>query len=212
MTVKTARLPIPRQALLTLALLVGCIPAATSQETVVIGEPATLTVSELFKQADIVAVIRILSGDSEHYPITVYKAKVLTPFKGAQRGERLYFGPFVSYGVGSEYLAFLQRSKSGVAPSAGTADSGLHFGSVGAFYRVMYEGYSVMPIRYVCVFGGGEPKEPCDYAVEINTYQVKLPKSLRTTPAETEDMSSGDKKWVKREGLLSVLETFRNRK
>jgi hypothetical protein len=27
------------------------------------------------------------------------------------RGDRLYFGPFNSYGVGSEYLTFLQRSK-----------------------------------------------------------------------------------------------------
>ena len=34
----------------------------------------------------------------------------MTPFKGASKGDIIYFGPFASYGIGNEYLAFLKRT------------------------------------------------------------------------------------------------------
>jgi hypothetical protein len=70
-------------------------------------------IADLFGQANIVALAKVLSGDTEHYPITVYKAEVITAFKGIDQGEKFYFGPFVSYGVGSYYMVFLRRSKDG---------------------------------------------------------------------------------------------------
>jgi hypothetical protein len=47
-----------------------------------------------------------LSGDSEHYSTAIYKAQVLKGFKGVTNDDRLYFGPFIGYGVGFEYLAY----------------------------------------------------------------------------------------------------------
>jgi hypothetical protein len=41
----------------------------------------------------------------------VYKTEVPTALKGVRPGQKFHFGPFVSYGVGSEYLIFLQWSK-----------------------------------------------------------------------------------------------------
>jgi len=38
----------------------------------------SVKLNDLFKEADLVALIRITSGDSESYPVAVYKAKVLS--------------------------------------------------------------------------------------------------------------------------------------
>ena len=153
--------------------------------------------------------MRILSGDSEHYPVVVYKAEILTAFKGVGRGERLYFGPFIGYGAGGEYLTFLQRSKDGVKPSDEGGESGLHYGPIGTLYRVMYQGYNVMPSRSVCMFDGKPPNERCDYGIKVDTYQVKLPRTPRTYPLERDDESANNKKWVRRDAPISLLDALR---
>lgn len=186
--------------------------AAGQVKQIEISEPATVNLEDLFKQADIVAAVYILSGDSEHYPDAVYKAEVFTPFKGVRKGDRIYFGPFVGYAVGGEYLAFLRRSKDGARPVDGAEKTGLHYGAIDVLYRIMYQGYSVMPVQYVCVFDGKDAQERCDYGVKINTYQVKFPKAVKTYPLEPDDESTSDSNWVKRNVLISVLEALRRSK
>ena len=88
------------------------VTAASAQQPIEISEPSMVALSDLFKQADIVAVVQILTGDSESYGSAVYKSKVLMQFKGAADNEELYFGPFIGYGV-NEYVAFLRHAKSG---------------------------------------------------------------------------------------------------
>jgi len=73
---------------------------------VTISEPAAVSLSNLFKQADVVAVVQVLSGDSENYETAVYKSKVLTPFKGTTRGEELYFGPTSASALATNMLRF----------------------------------------------------------------------------------------------------------
>ncbi len=190
-----------------------CTTLAVGQvKQIEISEPATVNLGDLFKQADVVAVVYILSGDSEHYPDAIYKAEVLTPFKGVRKGERIYFGPFVSYAVGGEYLAFLRRSKDGARPADGAAKTGLHYGAIDVLYRIMSQGHSIMPVQYVCVFDGKDAQEQCDYGVKVNTHQVKLPKAVKTHPLEPDDESTSDRKWVKRNVLISVLEALRTSK
>jgi|ERR1035441_340554 hypothetical protein len=138
---------------LIVAVLVVCATAARGQvKSVTISEPAMVKVDDLFKQADLVAIMRVLSGDSEHYPVTVYKAEVINAFKGVRDTEHLYFGPFVYYGVGREYLAFLRRAKEELRASRNLDEAGLNYGTIGVSYQVMYDGYSVMPVEYACVF------------------------------------------------------------
>ena len=122
---------------------------------VVISEPATVGITDLYKQADLVAVVRVISGDSEHYEKTVYKAEVQTAFKGTKNGEVLYFTPFIGYGIGSEYVAFLLRSNDKLVPKP---LPGLSYGSLYTSYQIMYEGFSIMPLDYACVFDGKELK------------------------------------------------------
>jgi hypothetical protein len=50
---------------LTALLLSGITASAQRTVEVEISEPATVAVADLFKQADVVAVVYILSGDTE---------------------------------------------------------------------------------------------------------------------------------------------------
>jgi hypothetical protein len=158
---------------------------------------------DLFHQADLVAVVRIVSGDSEHYAQTVYKAEVVMAFKGVAPGQTVFWGPNVGYGIGNEYLVFLRRSE-GIAP--GQNAEGLGYGNITSFYLVMYEGYSVMPAGYNCVFDGKEPAEQCDYSIQLNPEQIILPKRIRTFPEGPTDAVTNYKKWVRRGHLVSFLQ------
>jgi len=200
------------QTTLVAAGIAICALVARGQVTVESSDPAPIKIADLFKQADVVAVVRVLSGDSENYRVTVYKAVIVIALKGVQRDQKLYFGPFISYGVGSDYLAFLRRSDGELDVTEKADRPGLDYGPIKPFYRVMYDGYSIMPFKYVWAFEGKETSERCDNGVKINTFQVRLPKTLRTYPPEPDDVSATDKKWVRASALMSLLDTFRNAK
>src|SRR5262245_14893632 len=67
----------------------------------------TVELETLFKEADVVAFVRVLAGDAENFDVAIYKAEVLSPFKGCTNKQVVYFGPFVKYEIGGEYLVFL---------------------------------------------------------------------------------------------------------
>jgi len=175
------------------------------QVSTTISEPATVKVEQLLKQADLVAVVQILSGDTEHYPSAVYKAEVLRSFKGTDNGAIIYFGPFISYRLGGEYVVFLHHSDKRIELKPQQTASGLSYGPISSFYLVMYEGYSALPVEYNCVFDGKEIAQHCDYGVKVNTYQVVLPKGLRTYPSATIGSFSENTRWVRKETFISLL-------
>jgi hypothetical protein len=174
-------------------------------------EPANVKLEDLFKQADIVAVVKIISGDTEHYSPTVYKTEVVTPFKGVSTGEIVFLGPYAGYRIGWEYLAFLKRSIEKIAPSKEAATPGTSYGPLPSFYRIMYEGFSLMESRYVCVFDGKEISEQCGYGIKLNVIQVILPRKIKTFPVPDDEGEVGDSKWVRKKPFLAYLETLRNR-
>jgi hypothetical protein len=163
---------------------------------------ASVKLHDLFKQADLVAVVRIVSGDTEHYPTTVYKATIETPFKGATKGDMIFFGPFVGLGVGHEYVAFLRKS-SEIRPNNGS--SGLNYGIIPTPYEIMYDGYSILNVDYACVFDGQGIPQQCDYGVKLNPEQVVLPRNIKTFPPGDAGAIPNHKKWVRRELLLDEL-------
>src|SRR5215467_9499730 len=192
------------------ALLVACLIVlvsncrAQTHETT-ITEPAPVKVEELFKQADLVAVVRVVSGDAEHYPCAVYKAKVLQAFKGTDEGSTVYFGPFVGYGVGEELLVFLRHSQKGIEPNQNAADPSLNYGPISSFYLAMYQGYGTLHIEYECVFDGKEIAQQCDYGVRVNTHQVMLPKTIKTFPSSTKGAFSEETNWVRKSVFVVYL-------
>jgi len=204
------------KAVIIAALL--CSTAAVSlaqrkSETVTISDPATVALASLFAQADIVAFITIQSGDAEHYKAAIYKAQITKAYKGARTDHLIYFGPFVSYGIGSEYLVFLKNTNQKLVDLADVPGLNvqLPFDGSQIYYRVMYEGYSVMPVEFECVFDGKDD-DKCDYGVRFNTYQVKLPSSLKAFPLNVGDFPA-DKRSVRRNAVERALAALvRNRR
>jgi hypothetical protein len=153
---------------------------------------------DLFRGADVVAVVRVLSGDGEDYEPTVYKARVLKALKGPASGATIYFGPYESYGIGSRYLVFLKKSRQSLMPKPTSQGNG--YGRIADFYEGMYSGFGIMKIEYVCVFG----EQDCGYGVELNSRQVVLPKGIKLYPQEEPD-SHMDNRWVHEDVLVGFL-------
>jgi len=184
-------------------------PDALAQQTVTLTEPSPVTIQELFKQADVVAVVRIRSGTTEQYPTTVYKAEIMQSFKGVRTGAKIFFGPYIHYRLGSEYLVFLQKSKRVLDPKEQNGTSDMNYGRIDSFYSVMYDGYSAMSVEDICIFDGKD--EGCDDGVKVNTYQIILPKKLKTFPVDSDDVNRDDERWVRKSVLISFLRSLSKR-
>ncbi len=169
--------------------------------TVTVTEPGVYELADLFKAADKVAVVKVLSGDTENYQTAVYKGEVVQNFKGATVGETVYFGPYVGLRLGWEYVLFLRMAPEIVSPKNASSTG---FGRV-RVERIFNEGYSSMETKYECVFDGEEISQKCDYGVRICTDYIRLPKSTPVFPPETEDTPFGCR-WVRRGTFISLLE------
>ncbi len=156
----------------------------------------------LFEQADKVVLIKVLSGDSEHYETAVYKAVVEAAYKGATKNEIIFFGPFEGYKVGGEYVLFL-KSGAGEEPKN---DGALSYGLLQHVDRVMYEGYATLAVGYECVFDGAAVDQECDESIQLNPEQVILPDSLKAFPKGDATSLTNYKKWVRRKPFLAELE------
>ena len=194
-------------------IVAACTAKAQQQQTTITTttiEPAPVKIEALMKQADLVASVRILSGDSEGYPRTVYKAEVVEAFKGVKKGAIIYFGPFIGYALGEELVVFLKHSEQGIDPKPSATSSSLNYGPISSFYLIMYDGYSALHVSYECVFDGKDIAHQCDYGVRVNTYQVALPKSIRTYPASVTYPSSDDTRWVRKIAFIEYLQRMSN--
>lgn len=197
--------------LISTALVVGLLTSSLigqtsitttiGQTTTTITEPGVTDIPELFRVSDKVALVKTVSGDTEHYKVAVYKAQVVQPFKATVRGETLYFGPYVGLKLGWEYIVFLRANAAPLQPMAATAVS---YGSV-SYFSIFNEGYTVLDTSYECVFKGADTREQCDDAVRVCTDYVKVPKSLEVVPPLEEDTPFGCR-WARREQFLAVLE------
>ena len=161
-------------------------------------EPAVYSVSDLYRHADKVAIVKVLSGDTDAYEIPIYKAKVVTAFKGFSADEIIYFGPYLGTQLGSEYVLFLQDVSDPLQPKK----AGSGYGAV-KYSKVFDEGYSSMLTSYECGFNGAS--DHCDYAVRICTDYIKAPQSLETVPPQGSDAPFGCR-WARRKHFISMID------
>ena len=118
--------------------------------SVTITEPGSYTLAQLYKAADIVALVKVIAADDESYLRPVYKSKVIAGFRGVREGQTLYFGRFTHNKLGAEYFVFLKSEKQPLAPNNGSAAG---FGTVP--YAVDFDdGFTVMESSYQCAFPG----------------------------------------------------------
>ena len=170
-------------------------------------EPGITNIPDLFRVSDKVALIKTISGDTEHYKVAVYKAQVIQPFKGAVSGETLYFGPYVGLKLGWEYIVFLRATAESLQPMGTTV---VAYGSV-PYFRIFNEGYTVLDSSYQCVFKGENVAERCDDAVRVCTDYVKTPKNLPVEPRLEEDTPFGCR-WARRKQFIAILEELASSK
>lgn len=178
--------------------------------TTTISEPASVSIETLFAQADLVAFVKVQSGDAENYEHVIYKAVAVQSYKGLNVADVIYFTPFTGYAVGNEYLVFLKKvdKRVGDIVSKESESRVLPYDRTRGFYRIMYEGYSVMPVSYECAFEAPS-HDTCDYAIKVNTKQVKLPARLKAFPADSEDPDISHVSFVKRKVIETILESLR---
>jgi len=170
-------------------------------ETVIINEPARMQLGQLFKMSDVVALVQIVSGDTENYKTAIYKARVVKSFKGVDEGKAIYFGPFIGYKLGSEYFLFLRNAKT---PAVPTTSQSATYGIVN-YLEIFNQGYSAMESSYECIFGNGS--ESCDYGVRVCTDYIVLPKGVSAYPLEKNDPPFGCR-WVRKSKFLSLIDEF----
>jgi hypothetical protein len=193
-----------RMVVLFLAVLTSAWAYAQSQ-TVTITEPGIYEVGDLFKAADVVALVKVVSGDAENYDYAVYKGEVVQSFKGSQRGTIIYFGPFVGNKLGDEYVLFLRNVAEPITPKTTATAS---YGTI-HYSKVFNQGYSSLETSYECVFDGKEVVQHCDYGVRVCTDYIKLPKSIPAFPHEENDPPFGCR-WVRKAVFISLLDTLAN--
>jgi hypothetical protein len=179
------------------------ITTKSGAETVTITEPGRIKLADLFKVADVVAVVRIVSGDTESYELPIYKAIVVRSFKGSSKGATIYFGPDLSEKLGSEYTLFLRDLKHSAVPKSGPTNL---YGTV-SFLDVFNQGYSSMENSYECVFDGSVPEQSCDYGVKVCTDYIVLPKGTHSFTSEKGEPPFRCR-WVRRSSFMDLLDDF----
>lgn len=193
------------RAFLLAAIVAACahlnVIPQSKQVTLTTTEPARIKLEDLFKQADVVALVRTASGDTENYDVAVYKARVIQGFKGAGSGDTAYFGPYVGERLGWEYIVFLRNVGRPLEPKAA---SGRSYGTV-HYAEVFNEGYSAMMSSYECVFDGKDTAQKCDNGIRICTDYVVLPESVPSFPPVEQNVPFGCR-WVRRSVFVSLLE------
>jgi hypothetical protein len=127
----------------------------TTLSQVAITEPGVYKLSDLFTHADRVALVKVISGNTEAYDVAIHKAQVIQGFKELSAGENIYFGPYIGTELGSEYILFLRDTAKAIEPRAKT-DGG--YGTI-RYMEVFDEGYSSMRTSYVCVFEVVDPEK-----------------------------------------------------
>ena len=176
---------------------------ATPGLGVTITEPGIISLEQLFKTSDIVAVVRVISGDAESYNVAIYKAEVVQAFKGTAAGNILYFGPFLGQRLGMESVVFLRKAKEPAVPKNAQSAS---YGTV-KYLEVFNEGYSAMDVSYECLFDGKDPVQQCDYGVRVCTDYIVLPEQTPVFPPISEVTDFGCR-WVRKSRFSLLLENF----
>jgi hypothetical protein len=177
------------------------VTVGAAQDVVRIVEPATLTIDEMYRRADVVARVEITLADAEHYRQALYKATVVEGFKGAKTGDSLHFGPFIGYRLGEQYLLFASRERSTVGQAVATGQvNATGFDAAAPVFTITQEGYSSLELEYACEF---ETRPTCDDSVRVYTDYVTLPDGLQMSPEET--AGPFGLRWVRQRDMTSLL-------
>lgn len=171
----------------------------------------SIAMEELFREADIVALVQVRTGETlESFgkPCGAkYKAVVVDGFKGAATGSTIEFGYHYGSAIGSQYLVFL--SKPGRVHEPEMTSNGRQLEAKGEHRRlcphaflantVMHSGYGKMEIGFVGDF-------KYEDGVAVPTRYVRLPGKLPSVPVKfSEGNRYSAEVWVRVPDLTAAL-------
>lgn len=191
-------------------LIAACLTVLSTQIFAIANAYSRPELEKLYAEADLVAFINIVSGDTENYKGKFYKSTVLLAYKGTEVGKTLFFGSYVSHGVGGEYLAFLKKSGKTVGEIS-TKDKGSRtvlYDDTSEYFQGMEGGYSILPVSYECGFGKVIDPDSCDNAV--GTIAVILPKKLDAFP-KTISRAQLKESFVRQSAMEIFLNTLKKK-
>jgi len=193
------------RAAIAILLLILVLPGANATTL------ANIPLSELFSEADVVALVEVAEGHLlEEGPETcgaVYRATVKEGLKGIKAGETVEFGPYFGYQIGDQYLLFLTKPGRSFDPKSSTngAIESAQQSIVQRcqpkwkFLAVMHSGNGALPVNWSSQF---EYKD----SVRIPTRYIGIPKTIETKPAMPSDNEKfSSVVWVRLETMLNAL-------
>ncbi|WP_457325670.1 hypothetical protein [Roseateles sp. P5_E11] len=170
-----------------------------------------IEVSQLFQDADIVALVEVTSGETigtgEKSCGAKYSALIVDGFKGASAGATIEFGNYYGYEIGNRYVLFLVGPGSRHEPvmSANSmhrdaeAEHEKRCASRLRRNTVMHSGNGALRVHWVADF---QYKD----GVAVPTRYVVLPSAVSTIPAKvTETNVFSGEVWVRLPELVNVL-------
>lgn len=179
-----------------------------------VGNATTISqvnIFKLYQQADIVALVRIESGEIiegiDFSCGTKYKGKVIRPLKNTKINQIIEFGYYMGSGIGGQYIVFLNKKQNVYNPINSTNSSSENFqyqfnkvcNPKHPNYIVMHHGVGSQKLEY-----HGDTKS--DYAFLIPTKYLELPKGTKLIEPEESDCNIWEEcKWVDKETVLKML-------
>jgi hypothetical protein len=165
------------------------------------------TVDDLLKQADLVGVVEITAADSEGYETWVYRARVLEPVKGAERGDVIFFGPVqpsqhgerMAFKLWGDYVVFLVKAPRPV--EAHRPDAEEVWKTLDPFFHTTNATGGVLPVMVRC------DQQGCDRAAGIWASYITPPTDVRQIKDRTEDDLAHDV-WLVESELLALLRSL----
>ncbi|WP_457321269.1 hypothetical protein [Roseateles sp. P5_E11] len=183
------------------------LPPVTTRATTL----PPIRLSQLFHDADIVALVQVTSGETmgtgDESCGAKYQARVIEAFKGASKGATLEFGNYFGYEIGNRYIIFLVGPGRSHEPMMST--NSMHLDARAEYEKrcgpllrrntVMHSGNGALHIHWVTDFGYKD-------GVAVPTRYVVLPDGLSTIPtkiSETNEFS--EEVWVRLPQMTEIL-------
>jgi len=170
-----------------------------------------IQLSQLFGDADVVALVEVVSGETlgtgEKSCGAKYSALVVDGFKGASAGATIEFGNYYGYEIGNRYVLFLVGPGRKHEPMM--SSNSMHLAARAEYEEqcasriqrntVMHSGNGALKVHWVTDFRYKD-------GVAVPTRYVVLPNTVATIPAKiTETNEFSGEVWVRLPELVEVL-------
>lgn len=184
-----------------------CLPFVTARATTL----PPIHLSQLFHDADVVALVQVTSGETmgagDESCGARYSARVIDDFKGTSKGATIEFGNHFGYEIGSRYIIFLVGPGRTYEPMMSTNSMQLnaraeHEKRCGAMLRrstVMHSGNGALRVHWVTDFKYQD-------GAAVPTRYVVLPDGVSMIPAKiTETNEYSGEVWVRLPDMTKLL-------